>query len=133
VVGFKGVPSSSRLTLSRDEFESLRSVKRGDFGCLVSCPSSCESPFVCTSRTAGTGSAFSCVCGEDDLCLVKDRVLSVEAGLVGSAEVVSFASSNVSYQVILLACFLRAQMQAMCRVTLAEHRQGRIATYILPV
>ena len=97
-LGFKGVPSSSRLTLSRDEVESRREVRRGDFGCLVSLPSSSAPPLI--SGTAGTGgcSDRSRVWVEDDLRLVNDRVLSTEAARGGSAEVVSFASSNVSYR-----------------------------------
>jgi len=97
-LGFKGAPSSSRLTLSRDEVESRREVSRGDFGCLVSLLSRSTSPLI--SGTAGTGgcSDRSCVWVEDDLRLINDRVLSTDAVRGGSAEVVSFASSNVSYR-----------------------------------
>jgi hypothetical protein len=133
-LGFKGIPSSSKLTLSRESVERRWEVKRGDFGCRVSWPSCSPSPFV--SGTAGMGrcSILSCVWVEDDLRLVNDRVLSTEAVRGGSADVVSFASSNVSYREYLLAQFLGVQMQVMGRVTLPPGKQGRgIATYILPV
>jgi hypothetical protein len=97
-LGFKGAPSSSRLTLSRESVERRCEVKRGDFGCRASWPSCSPSPFA--SETAGIGgcSDLSCVWREDDLRLVNDRVLSTDAVRGGSADVVSFASSNVSYR-----------------------------------
>jgi hypothetical protein len=84
--------------LSRDEVESRWEVKRGDFGCLVSFISWSVSLLI--SGTAGTGgcSDRSFVWVEDDLRLVNDRVLSTDAVRGGSADVVSFASSNVSYR-----------------------------------
>jgi hypothetical protein len=55
VLSFKGVPSSSRLTLSRDEDERRWEVKRGDFGCLISISIWLLSPSISTPGTAGTG------------------------------------------------------------------------------
>jgi hypothetical protein len=82
----------------------------------------------------GGCSDLSCVWVEDDLRLVNDRVLSADAVRGGSADVVAFASSNVSYRERLLARFPGVQTQVMGRVTLPESKQGsRIATYILPV
>jgi hypothetical protein len=82
----------------------------------------------------GGCSDLSCVWVEDDLRLVNDRVLSADAVRGGSADVVAFASSNVSYRERLLARFPGVQTQLMGRVTLPESKQGsRIATYILPV
>jgi hypothetical protein len=60
-LGFKGVPSSSKLTLSRESEERRCEVNRGDFGCFVSCPSELGSPFA--PGTAGMGGSpdLSCV------------------------------------------------------------------------
>lgn len=46
----------------------------------------------------GGCSDVSCVWVEDDLRLVNDLVLSTDAVRGGCADVVSFASSNVSYR-----------------------------------
>ena len=100
VLPFKGVPSSSRLTLSRDEDERRWEVKRGDFGCLISGSIWFLSPSISTPGTAGTGgwSVLSCMglFVEDDRRLVNDLVLSADP-VCGASAAVSFVSSNVSY------------------------------------
>lgn len=85
--------------------ESRCDVRRGDFGCLISCSSS---PFVCgsvTSETAeesGESGSISCtvLLTEEDRCLVRDRVVSTGVSLTVSTVVAGepMASSNVSYQ-----------------------------------
>jgi hypothetical protein len=80
-------------------------VRRGDFGCLVSCSSWLVSPLVSFLGTAGTGGGpgdISCgwLLAEEDRRLVKDRVLSTDAVRATSITASSFASSNVSYETI---------------------------------
>lgn len=73
-----GLPSSSRLTLSRDVVDSRCEVRRGDLGLLVSCSLWFVSPFVSVRGTTGTGGGsevlFALLFAEDDRRFVKDLV-----------------------------------------------------------
>lgn len=117
------VPSSSRLTLSREIVERRWVVRRGDLGCFVSGSSVCSlcaaPPFVCGPVVAGSlmlgteGASDADVdvdvlsgagpgpLTEDERRSVRDLVPSVDlsrASSAGAAMAVSGASSKVSYQ-----------------------------------
>lgn len=98
-VPFSAAPStplvSSRFTLSRDVVDRRCEVRRGEFGCLVSCPPCFVSPLVSASFS-GTGGLSMVVFELCEECrLVKDLDLST-GGVVASTVVISLASSNVS-------------------------------------
>jgi hypothetical protein len=90
---------SSRFTLSRDVVDRRCEVRRGEFGCCVSCSSCFVSPCVSASfsSTGGLSVAVLELC--EECRLVNDLVLST-GGVVAST-VISLASSNVSCNISL--------------------------------
>jgi hypothetical protein len=103
---FSVVPSSSRLTLSRDAFDRRCEVRRGDFGGGLSSFSVGGSSFV---SVAGVSGMLAIECGsveesllalspEEERRLVNDRVLTTVAICADSIAAMSLASSKLSYR-----------------------------------